>query len=71
MTDIEKLIKNLTCDIVCLIALWGLINHYDKSYYDYYVKLNFYNYNFKINNLSIYPKIITFSLTGYIISKYI
>jgi hypothetical protein len=52
MNNIEKLIKDSTCNIICLITLWGLINNYDNSHDSYYLK------------------IITLSLTGYIILTY-
>ena len=70
MNDSNKLIKNITYDIISIITLWGLINTSNIPY-NFYININnkYFNYNTNIN----YNKILIITGLGtsfFILRKY-
>jgi len=64
MSDITKLIKESTCDIIALTTIWALLNNPD-------IPLNYFKYNNKLYDFNTTYKIIFgVGISLYIISKY-
>ena len=61
MSDSNKLIKNITYDIISIVTVWGLVN---SSYipYNFYININnkYLNYNASI----YYKNILIFTGIG-------
>ena len=65
MENTNALIKNATVDIICITAIWGLLNH--SSHIDTSIIIN--DNRYKLHSLC---GIITgFSISIYILRKYV
>jgi hypothetical protein len=69
MSDIDKLIKNSTFDIISIFTIWRVIYSFNFSS-DINFKAFYNDINFSINYSSFYPKIIGLGTSFYILSKY-
>ena len=60
MTDSNKLIQNITFDIISIVTIWGLVN---SSYMPYNFNIDVNNKYFKFsNNINIKNTLITIGM---------